>query len=62
VAYYRFERIVEDLAVFAEQLLLSDEGGDDRAQSVRYVKSNFQPGGTIERAYAVAREAMTGGG
>lgn len=52
VAYYRFERIVEDIAVFAEQMLLSNEGGDDRAQGLSYVKSNFQPGGTIERAYA----------
>lgn len=57
VAYYRFERIVEDLAVFAEQLLLSDEGGADRRQSIRYVKSNFLPGGTIERAYAAGAAA-----
>lgn len=61
VAYYRFERIVEDLAVFGEQLLLSDDGGEDRAQSVRYVKSNFQPGGTIERAYAALSRGSAGG-
>lgn len=52
VAYYRFERIVEDLAVFAAEVLLGDEGGADRAQAVRYVQTNFLPGSTIERAYA----------
>lgn len=52
IAYYRFERIVEDLAVYAEELLLSEEGGEDRPQSLRHVKGNFEPGSTIERAYA----------
>jgi spectinomycin phosphotransferase len=51
LAYYRYERIVEDIAVYCEQLLLSDEGGEDRAQSLHYLKSNFVPGGTIEIAY-----------
>ncbi len=61
VAYYRCERVVEDLAVFAEQLLLSEEGGEDRPQAVRYARSNFEPGGPIERAYAaLAGEANHG--
>ena len=51
IAYYRYERIVLDIAVFCEQLLLTDEGGDDRKQSLRYLMSNFLPGGTIEAAY-----------
>jgi len=51
LAYYRYERIIQDLAVFCEQLLLSDAGGEDRAQSLRYLKSNFLPGNTIEIAY-----------
>lgn len=62
VAYYRFERIVEDLAVFGAQLLLSDEGGADRPTAVGYVNSNFQPGGTIERAYAALAEARRDAG
>lgn len=60
VAYYRFERIVEDIAVFGRDLLLSDDGGADRAQSLRYVKSNFQPGSTIDRAYAAHKSAGWG--
>lgn len=51
LAYYRCERIVQDIAAFAEQLLLTDEGGADRKQSLAYFKSNFMPGGTIELAY-----------
>lgn len=50
LAYYRYERIVEDLAVIAEQLLLSDEGGADRERSYRWFTSNFEPGSTIEIA------------
>ncbi|HMT20224.1 MAG TPA: aminoglycoside phosphotransferase family protein [Promineifilum sp.] len=50
LAYYRAERIVEDIAVYCEELLLSDAGGADREQSLAYVKSNFMAGGTIERA------------
>jgi spectinomycin phosphotransferase len=50
LAYYRYERIIEDIALYCEQLLLSNEGGQDRAQSLRYLVSNFLPGGTIEAA------------
>jgi spectinomycin phosphotransferase len=51
IAYYRYERIIEDIAVFCQQLLLSDEGGEDRPQSLRYLASNFLPGHTIDIAY-----------
>lgn len=53
LAYYRCERIVQDIAIFAEQLLLSAAGGDDREQSCGYLASNFLPGGTL----AMARRA-----
>lgn len=52
LAYYRYERIIEDIAVFCEQLFLTDEGKKDREQSLRYLTSNFLPGGTIEIARA----------
>jgi spectinomycin phosphotransferase len=51
LAYYRYERILVDIAVYCQQLLLTDEGGDDRQQSLRYLKSNFLPNNTIEIAY-----------
>jgi spectinomycin phosphotransferase len=50
LAYYRYERIIRDIGEYCDLLLLSDEGGEDRAQSLYYLKSNFQPNGTIEIA------------
>ena len=51
MAYYRYERIIQDIAAFCEQLLLTNEGGEDREQSLQYLKSNFLPNNTIEIAY-----------
>ena len=50
LAYYRYERILEDLAVIGEQLLLTTEGGADRQQSLGWFSSNFEPRGTIHIA------------
>ncbi len=50
LAYYRYERVIEDLAVICEQLLLTDEGGADREQAYGWFISNFEPGQTIEIA------------
>jgi spectinomycin phosphotransferase len=51
LSYYRYERIIEDIAVYCEQLLLTTEGGEDREQSFYYLASNFLPDGTIDMAY-----------
>ena len=51
LSYYRYERIIEDIAVYCEQLLLTTEGGEDREQSLYYLASNFLPDGTIDIAY-----------
>ena len=50
LAYYRYERVIEDLVVICEQLLLTDEGGADRERSFGWFRSNFEPGQTIEIA------------
>ena len=50
LAYYRCERAVEDIAAFCQALLLTDEGGADRAQSLRYFKCGFEPGDAIDVA------------
>lgn len=47
LAYYRYERIIEDLAAYGEQLLLTDEGSADRESAYRRFLSNFEPGSTI---------------
>jgi spectinomycin phosphotransferase len=50
MAYYRYQRVIEDLAVIGEQLLLSEEGGVDRERSYKWFTSNFEPESTIKIA------------
>ena len=51
LAYYRCERIIQDIAAYCEQLLLTDKGGEDRERVFQYLTSNFLPNSTIETAY-----------
>jgi len=51
MAYYRYERIIEDIAIYCEQIFLSDKGGQDRERSLENLKSNFLPNRTIEIAH-----------
>ena len=48
LAYYRYERIVEDIALFSEQILELDTGVEEREQCLRYLMANFAPGGVLE--------------
>ncbi len=50
LAYYRYERIVQDIAAYCEQILASTSRGEDRAQGLGYFTSNFLPGGVLEIA------------
>ncbi len=50
LAYYRCERLVQDIVAFCEQLMLSEAGGVDREQALHYLASNFLPGGVLEIA------------
>ena len=50
MAYYRYERVIEDLVAYADQLLLGNEGSADREQAYRRFTGNFAPGQTIEIA------------
>lgn len=58
LAYYRSERIIQDIAAYCEQIFLSDEGGTDREAALRNVASNFLPGGTIDIAMQSGRQAI----
>jgi len=51
LAYYRYERIIEDIAVECEQIFSAVGGSEDRAQALRYFMSNFQSTGVLEIAY-----------
>jgi spectinomycin phosphotransferase len=48
LAYYRHERIVQDIAAFCEQIFLTRGDGPDREQALEYLQSNFRPGGVLE--------------
>ena len=43
--------IASGIAVFCQHISSTDEGHLDRKQSLRYLKSNFLPNGTIEIAF-----------
>jgi spectinomycin phosphotransferase len=51
LAYYRYERIIQDIAEFCKQLLLTTEGGQDREQSLIYFTGFFLPDHDVEIAF-----------
>ena len=51
LAYYRYERIIVDIAEFCKQLFLSDEGGADREQSYQYLTGSFLLNHEVEIAF-----------
>ena len=50
LAYYRYERIVQDLVAYCEALLSTTKGGADREPALETFIRNFEPGQTIEIA------------
>ena len=55
LAYYRYERIVEDVAAYSQELLLTDEGGADRAAGLDKFRNQFLP----NRVVAIAHRTDT---
>ncbi|WP_160502654.1 phosphotransferase [Streptomyces sp. BA2] len=59
LAYYRCERIVQDIAEYCDELLLgAPHGGDDRELSLRRFAGQFEPDNVVdiaERTYAALR-------
>ena len=51
LVYYRHERIVEDIALYSQQLLLTRDGGGDRGEIYNYFLAMFEPGDVIDRAF-----------
>lgn len=50
LAYYRHERIVEDIAIYGQQLLLTVAGGDNRPVMYQHFMDMFEPNGVVEIA------------
>lgn len=51
LAYYRHERIVEDIAVYSQQLLLTTDGGQDRVEMYKQFMDMFDPNGVVDIAF-----------
>ena len=51
LAYYRHERIVEDIAIYGHELLLTMTGGEDRSEMYKQFIDMFEPRGVIEIAF-----------
>ncbi len=60
LAYYRYERIIEDIAEYGERLL-TDEGGADRAAGLDPFAAQFGPNRVVEIAQRTKR-ALGGAG
>ena len=51
LAYYRHERIVEDIAIYGQQILLTTAGGQDRVEWYKQFIAQFDPQGVVEIAF-----------
>lgn len=48
LAYYRCERIVQDIAAYCDEILLMDVGEADRTRGLRLLAGQFQPGAVVD--------------
>lgn len=60
IAYYRYERIIQDIVATCEPLFSAAGSLEDRQRSFGYLKSNFLPGNTIEQAYRADKLLASG--
>lgn len=51
LAYYRHERIVEDIAEYGQELLLTTSGGENRAEMYKHFIAMFAPRGVVDIAF-----------
>ncbi len=51
LAYYRHERIVEDIAEFVQALLLTADGGEGRLNMYKQFLDMFEPNGVVDIAF-----------
>lgn len=58
LAYYRHERIVEDIAVYGEALLLTTVGGKDRVEMYEQFIAMFEPRGVVDIAFETDDELI----
>lgn len=51
LTYYRHERIVEDIAIYSQELLLKTTGGKNRLEMYEHFLAMFEPKGVVEIAF-----------
>jgi spectinomycin phosphotransferase len=51
LTYYRHERIVEDIAIYSQELLLTTEGGAEREVMYKHFTDMFEPRNVVEIAF-----------
>ena len=51
LAYYRHERIVDDIAEYGPHLLLTSSGGEERIEMYKHFIAMFEPRGVIDIAF-----------
>lgn len=56
LAYYRHERIVEDIALYSQKLLLTTDGGKDRQEMYNQFISMFEQRGVVDIALKTDKE------
>jgi len=59
LTYYRHERIVEDIAGFGQNLLLTMAGGDGRQESYKHFIAMFEPRGVVDLAFKTDESVST---
>lgn len=55
LTYYRCERIVQDIAAYCEEILVTQDGGDDREAGLRQLTRQFLPCAVVDLARRTAR-------
>jgi spectinomycin phosphotransferase len=51
LAYFRYERIIQDIAVDAQQVFQTDAGDNERAQALHYFERWFLPNDVVDMAH-----------
>lgn len=59
LTYYRYERIIQDIAEFCKQILLTTTGGEDRELAFKYFVNSFSPNEVVDVAFRT--DQLSGG-
>ncbi len=58
MAYYRYERVLDDIAVECEQIFSPEVGDLNREQEFKFLRSNFMPNSVLAIAYQSDRTQL----